>query len=233
MALQAQQVVALATQIAGAPGFTAQAGQLLNMVLSDLCQTYDFAVAQTLAGITLGATSGPYPLPSDYLRSPGDEDVWFTYNGVKYPLVPIDYAEYTLLVQQPGMNSLPSQFATDMTVSPPALYLWPPPNGAYPLTVRYQRQMSDITTPETSTVIPWFPNGDYLVTRLSGELMKITDDGRSESFLGEGPSGAQGILKRYLNLKDDRSNRAETVKLDRRTFGPAFNKLPNTKTIGW
>lgn len=233
MALTAQQIVALSTQIAGAPGFVQQAGQLLNMILSDLCQTYDLAVAQTVTTITLGATSGPYPLPSDYLRNVGEDDVWFTYNGVKYPLVPIDYAEYTLLVQQPGMNSLPSQFATDMTVSPPNLFVWPPPNGAYPLTIRYQRQMPDIATPETSAVVPWFPNQAYLKTRLAGEVMQITDDERASAFLGESDTGAQGLLKRYLNLKDDRTNRAETVKLDRRTFGPVFNKLPNTKTIGW
>jgi hypothetical protein len=45
--------------------------------------------------------------------------------------------------------------------------------------------------------------------------------------------GAQGILNRYLKLKDDNSNRAKTIKLDRRQFGRAYNTLPNTKLIGW
>ena len=93
--------------------------------------------------------------------------------------------------------------------------------------------MADIASPETSATVPWFPNQAYLKTRLAGELMQIADDDRASAFLGESDTGAQGLLKRYLNLKDDRTNRAETVKLDRRTFGPAFNKLPNTKTIGW
>ena len=46
MALQAQQIVALATQIAKVPGYTLQAGQMLNMILADLAETYDLEVAR-------------------------------------------------------------------------------------------------------------------------------------------------------------------------------------------
>lgn len=238
MALQAQQIVGLATQIAGVPGFTSQAGQLLNMVLSDLCQTYDFDVAKKFATITLGSVStsfgsGPYLLPADYLRACDKRSVFYTNSGVKYELVPLDLAEYDMLIQQQGNASFPSMFATDMSQSPPQLFVWPPPSGSFPLTVRYFSQMPDITMPETSTTVPWFPSQDYLVTRLSGELMKIADDERASSFLGEGDSGAQGILLRYLKLKDDSSNRAQTVKLDRRFFGNQFSRVPNTKTIGF
>lgn len=232
MGLQAQQIVALATQIAQVPGFTSQAGQLFNAVLSDLCQTYDLDVARKVTTITLTGTSGPYTLPSDYLRAPRD-GVFYTYNGVKYPLTPIDLGEFDLLVQQAGMQSMPAMFATDLSQSPPQLLVWPPPSGSFPLTVRYYAQMADITAPETSNTVPWFPNTDYLVTRLAGELMKITDDERTTTFLGDGVTGAQGILNRYLKLKDDRTDRADQVRLDRRQFGSAFNKLPSTKTIGW
>lgn len=238
MALQAQQIVALATQIAGVPGFSSQAGQLLNMVLSDLCQTYNFDVAKKVTTITLGTVSdnygsGPYILPADFLRTCDEKSVFFTYNGVKYELVPLDLAEYDHLVQQAGNQSFPSMFATDMSQSPPQLFVWPPPSGAFPLTIRYFCQMSDISAPETSATAPWFPNQDYLVTRLAGELMKIADDERAASYLGSGDSGAQGILDRYLKLKDDSTNRAATVKLDRRYFGRQFSRAPNTKTIGW
>jgi hypothetical protein len=44
--LTAAQIVTLACQIAKAPGMTAQAGQLLNMILAELCQDYDFQVAR-------------------------------------------------------------------------------------------------------------------------------------------------------------------------------------------
>lgn len=238
MALQAQQIVSLATQIAGVPGFTAQAGQLLNMILSDLCQTYDFDVAKKITTITLATVStnfgsGPYLLPADYLRACNSRSVFFTYNGVAYELTPFDLDEYDTLVQQQGNTSFPSVFATDMSQTPPQLFVWPPPSGAFPLTVRYFAQMPDITAPETSTTVPWFPSQDYLTTRLAGEVMKVADDDRSERFLGSGDSGAQGILTRYLKLKDDSSNRAATVKLDRRFFGGQFSRVKNTKTLGF
>jgi hypothetical protein len=238
MALQAQQIVSLAAQIAGAPGFTSQAGQLLNMILSDLCQTYDFDVAKKFTTITLATVStnygsGPYILPADYLRACDRRSAFFTLNGVKYELVPLDLAEYDMLVQQAGNASFPSMFATDMSQSPPQLFVWPPPSGSFALTVRYFAQMPDIAMPEVSLTVPWFPSQDYLVTRLAGELMKISDDERAGNFLGEGDSGAQGILTRYLKLKDDSSNRAQTVKLDRRFFGSQFARVSNTKTLGF
>ena len=49
MALQAQQIITLAVQKAGAPGFLLQAGQLLNSILGDLCETYDLDVAKATA----------------------------------------------------------------------------------------------------------------------------------------------------------------------------------------
>jgi hypothetical protein len=236
MALQAQQLVALATQIAGAPGFSAQAGQLLNSILSELCQDYDFDLARGATVISLSLGSGPYQLPADYLRADYG-DVFFTLFGVAYPLTAISLQEYDLLVQPPATSaSYPSMYATDLSLTDnvfPALFVWPPSSGSYPLTVRYRRQMPDITTPETSAVVPWFPNSNYLMTRLSGELMKIIDDTRADDFLGDKPNGAQGILNRYLKLKDDKSNRAEFVKLDRRRFGSSWPQVPNTKLVGW
>jgi hypothetical protein len=51
VALTSAQLVTLSTQIARAPGYTSQAGQLLNAILSDLAQTYDFALARLLSSI--------------------------------------------------------------------------------------------------------------------------------------------------------------------------------------
>lgn len=233
MPLQSSQICALAAQAAGVPGWTAQAGQLLNMVLSDLCETYDFDAARGTVTLSItGSTgSGPYNLPSDYLRAE-EGDAFYTLNQVPYALIAIDLAEYDALTQQGGIAAYPDFYATDMSQSPPAIYFWPPPAQVLPVTIRYRRQMPDITAPEASSTVPWFPNQNYLITRLTGELMKIADDERCAQFLGEGPAGAQGILKRYLELKDDSSSRAKTVKLDQRRFGTAFNRLPGTKVIG-
>ena len=93
--------------------------------------------------------------------------------------------------------------------------------------------MPDITTPETSSTVPWFPNQSYLITRLAGELMRATDDTRMADYLGDGPEGAGGILTRYLKMRDDKQDRVQTVKLDRGRFGRGTNNLPMSKFIGW
>lgn len=254
--MTAAQLVEMACQIAKAPGYGAQAGQLLNLILADLCQTYDFQVARRThyfvmdpgLAAPLGNSvygSGPYDLPADFLRLEDPDAA--TYNigdGVPRDLIGCDLTEFDQLVQQAGNQSYPYLIAVDMspvdaeqqgtTPGVPQMYLWPPPSGAYAGQLRYFRQMDDIATPEASTVVPWFPNQAYLKTRLAGELMQISDDDRSRAFLGDTPDGAQGILNRYLKLKDNGNNRAKSVKLDRRTFGGGnFANLRNTKNLGW
>lgn len=252
MALTSQQIVTQACAIAGASGLTAQAGQLLNMILSDLCQTYDLGLARKTYTFTFSTTltdpagrfqqgSGPYPLPTDFLRCVDAQSVFWTLNGVPYPMIPIDLSEFDMTTQQAGNQSYPYWFATDLSLgdetaagaSGPMAYVYPAPSGAYPVVVRYFAQMPDIATPEASATVPWFPNQSYLVTRLAGELMRITDDERMAQFLGDSPDGAFGILRRYLQMKDDHQNRAITVKKDRRRFGAQFSNLKNTKQVGW
>ena len=128
MAWTVQQICTSATQKAGAPGMLSQAGSALNAILSDLCQTFDLDVAKSVVVMNIASGSGPYNLPPTYLRTlPGE--VFVTYNNVPYPLVAIDLAEFDALIQQPGLQSIPTMFATDMSQSPPVMYVWPPPNG--------------------------------------------------------------------------------------------------------
>jgi hypothetical protein len=246
MAQSAATIISTACQIAKCPGYTTQAGNLLNVILAELCETYDFEAAKktfyfnfnpglvAVVGNSIYG-SGPYPLPADYLRAIKGEVFW-TLQGVVYDMIPCDLAEFDHMVQQAGIQSYPYIFATDLSLNDnatPVAYVYSPPSGAYPVTVRYYSQMADITTPATNTSPPWFANQNYLITRLAGELMKITGDDRMSTFLGEGPEGAQGILDRYLKLKDDNSDRAKFITLDRRQFGRRYDGLPNTKTIGW
>jgi hypothetical protein len=245
MPYNASQIVALACSIAKCPNFTSQAGTFLNVILEDLCQTYDFALARGVFSFSFnsatGTGSGPYTLPTDYLRTPRDDDEFFTITGVPYRMTPIDYEEYLALPQTSGFQDYPQMFAVNVstlqTLGYMTEYFWPPPSGSYPVTQLYQKQMTAITTPETSTTVPWFPNQNYLITRLAGELMRITNDDRMQAFLSDSeeahPDGAGSILRRYLKMKDDNTNRAKTVRLDKRRFGRAFNSLPSTKTIGW
>lgn len=252
--LTAAQICTRAAEIAKVPGFTVQAGQYLNMVLSDLCQTYDFQAARrtTYFNMNPGATvlvggivtgSGPYTLPADFLRVQDQNGLFYYVNNVPYRMQPIDLSELDMMTQQTGLSAYPSIFAIDMSPldtvqqgtasGAPQAFVWPSPSGAFPVTLRYFCQMPDIATPETSATVPWFPNQTYLVTRVAGELMRATDDSRMADFLGEGPQGAGGILMRYLKLVDDKNDRVQSVKLDKKTFGRGTSNLPLSKFIGW
>lgn len=233
MALTAAQIVQLATQAVQVPGMSGQAGAFLNAILSDLCQTYDFDIIRetTTFNFDVATGSGPYSLPADYLRVRPNE-FWYTITGVKYVMISIDLAEFDALVQQAGLQSYPTYFATSMADTPeeqPKLYVWPPPSGAYPCTMRYQKQMPDITNPETSDDAPWFPNSQYLLRRLEAELCTLVDDDRQPLYVKQ----AEDILRNYLEMKDDKLGRAQQVQLDRRYFNNNFSRIPNTKTIGW
>ncbi len=247
MPLTAAQICTRAAQIARVPGFAQQAADTLNFVLSDLCQTYDFDLAKQTFNFNFNTSQlnslgqAFQNLPVNFLRSIRNE-CFYVISGVPYPMIPLDQAEGDMLVQQSGVQNYPVFYWTDMTltgeanngtVGVPVMLFWMPPSGAYPATVRYFSQMPDIANAQTSAVVPWFPNQDYLITRVAGELMKDADDERAPQYLGDDPLGALGILRRYLQMKDDKENRVQQVQLDRRRFGRSFDRLKSTKTIGW
>ncbi|HEX8838250.1 MAG TPA: hypothetical protein VF748_15010 [Candidatus Acidoferrum sp.] len=245
MALSSAQIVTLAVQAAKTPGMVAQAGQNLNLILQELCQTYDLDDARGLFNFTFNTSStggtntgtGPYLLPADYLRTQRGRQ-FYTVAFQPYELTRIELDDYDLLTQQPGFNDFPRNFTVDMSQTPPQELVWPPPSVVATVVVRYFRQMPDISQPETSNVVPWFRNEKYLVTRLTGEMMALADDERAAAFLTDkeevNPQGAGVLLRRFLNMKDDPEGRAKTVTLDRRRFGISrWDRLPSTKTIGW
>lgn len=245
MALTSAQIVSLACQIGHVPGFISQAGQLLNMILSDLAQTQDMDLCRGVFNFNFvadngsGNGGGPYPLPMDYWRHTRD-GVFFTIDGVPYPLVNYEQSEFDMLVVTPGLENYPAVFTTDISPlaaeppSNPLMYVWQPSNGVYPVTVRYYRNLPDITTPETSSEVPWFPNQNFLITELAGQLMKLADDTRAEAFLSDNPNGmgSGNLLRQFMQqTANDDEGRAKTVSLDRRRFSRA--NLPDTKRIGF
>ena len=243
MALQAQQIVSLACQIAKCPGYTSQAGQFLNNLLQSLAQNYDFDVIRksfqfnfntTATGNGYVAGCGPNPMPNDFLRA-HKKGAFYMISGVPYTMIGYEQNEFDQFVQQAGNQAYPYAFYIDVASTPMNLYCWVPAAGAYPATGRYNPQVPDITTPETSTTIPWFPNTDFLINATSSALMGITNDDRRQ------PGGAFSIeqldlqLAKYLKMKDDpESAGTKRVTLDRRFFGGSmWSRLPNTKQIGW
>lgn len=241
MPLSAAQICTRAAQIARVPGFLTQAGDSLNVVLQELCQDFDFALARKTYTFNfntsqLNSLGQAYQdFPADFLRAIRNECFYFI-SGVPYPMIPLDLSEFDMLVQQSGVSNFPIFFYVSMADSPPRAFFWMPPSGAYLVTVKYFSQMPDIATPSTSSTIPWFPNQNYLITRVAGELMKDSDDERAAQYLGDSdnnPGGAGTILRKYLQMKDNKGDRAQTVELDRRRFGRSFDRLRNTKQIGW
>lgn len=239
MAMTAAQIVTLACQIAKCPGYTSQAGQMLNLALQDLAQTYNLEILKVTDTFNMATSAPPAAnaLSATWLRSKKD-DVFYTILGVNYFPIQVDQAGYDKLVQQSGMQAYPSIFYVDTSTSPANMYFWAPPSGAYPVTARYYSLPADIATPESSSSVPWFPNQDYLVTRLAGQMMQITDDDRAQAFLADDeeqfPHGAGSILRRYLKLQSDETSFAKTVTLSRsRFYNSNYARLRNTKQIGW
>jgi hypothetical protein len=244
MPLTAAQIVTLACQDAKCPGFKSQGGQYLNATLQDICMNYDHPLWM---GVQLfnfnsvtGQGSGPYTLNADYLRTKvedGKDECFFTLNGVPYPMIQETLAEYDWQVQTPGFSSYPQNYATNLSQTPPQMFFWPPPSGAYPVTLRYFRLMPDIATPETSATVPWFPNTQVLQRSVAGRLMGLTGDDRQASYMGDDderyPLGWLTLLRAWLKNAHDREGAVATVGRDRRRFGRSFANLPNTKTIGW
>lgn len=240
--LTAQQLITLACQEAKGPGYTAQAGQYLNMILQEVGQGYNvvgdqgwFTITFTvspLAGTVNSANvvpgSGPYALPSDF-QSMDRGDFFWQLGGINYFPTPMDIAEFDALVQQPGFTSYPTAFAVDTSTVPYGLYIWPASSGAYEAFGRYRKQPQDITTPQTSSTVPWFSSQMYLKTRLAAEVMALTGDNRRDQFLRD----AGDIMRRYLDLEGNNSDRAATVQLDRRKFGRKWSYLPSTKEVPW
>jgi hypothetical protein len=255
--LTASQIIAHACEIARVPGFTAQAGDYLNITLQSLCQSYDFDTAKQTYSFNfntaqLNGNGQAYQnFPANYLRGIRNECFYYI-SGVPYPMIPFDLEEFDMLVQTAGLSNFPVFFTVDMslngmvnspvvgvpgTLGVPVALFWMPPSGNYPMTVRFFSQMPDIANPASSNVVPWFPNTEYLIKQVAGLLCQDADDERADALMSgddeKYPQGAGCILRRYLNLKDDKSNRAKQVQLDRRAFGRRWDTLRNTKQIGW
>jgi hypothetical protein len=135
-----------------------------------------------------------------------------------------------MMVQQAGLQSYPTLYATVLSLQDsavPLMVVYSPPQSNYPVTMRYRRQMPDIASPQTSASVPWFPYTQYLIEATAANIMRITDDDRWEKF----EEKRLATMSRILKMANDNSGRAKTVKLDQRRFGIDQNALPLTKQI--
>ena len=218
--LQAQQIVSLACTIAKCPGYIQQGGQFLNMALEDLWLHRDLKINRVTEFITVQANNfGPFTLPLNYLRT---YDLFFEQNNLPYFLNPISTEEYDQEFKDPSIANYPYEFMTilvDETTaiaqnSAGTLFIYPQSSGQITLTHRYMVKQPDIVSPETSTIIPWFPDQDYLIKATAARLMDITDDTRRESFLQQ----LQNMLRVHLIMEGDEQQVVKSVRLDPRRF---------------
>lgn len=148
-------------------------------------------------------------------------------------------ATLTLSNAVPPAASMALAGATFLIGNPGLGLMYPPPSGAFPVMIRYQRRMPRLTQAQVNAgAYPWLSDADMaLEWGLTGLLMRYADDQRENIYIGGGIGSGQGQfgqwLGKYLRLADDNANRAQTVQLDRRMFGKSFSTLKNTKLVGW
>lgn len=214
--LTAAQICTKAAQLAKAPGFTSQAGQDLNLTLTDLVLHRNLKMLRKQGTISVTAASnGPFALPSDYLRT---YDMFYTVNNWPYFLNPMSQEQFDQLFKDPSVANYPLWYATDLTNQQTqaacSVRIWPQSTTALSLTHRYMVNMPEITTPETSTTVPWFPDQDYLVHATATRLMKVTDDGRYDKFVADG----EALLLKHLLMEGDEQAVVKEVRLDPQRF---------------
>jgi hypothetical protein len=218
--LQAQQIVQRACAIAKVPGWLPQGGIYLNSVLEDLWLHRDLKINRVVEFVTVQANNyGPFTLPLNYLRT---YDLFFEQNNLPYFLNPISPEEWDQEFKDPSIANYPYEFMTllyDETTaqanqSAGQLFIYPQSSGQITLTHRYMVKQPDITTPEASQIIPWFPDSLYLIKRTAAELMSETDDTRMESFLAQ----CEAMLRTHIIMEGDEQQVVKSVRLDPRRF---------------
>lgn len=216
MPINAALIVSDALSIAKCPGFTAQGGRSLNLVLDDLVLHRNLKVNLVSAPIAaLVNSNGPFTLEADYLRT---YELFYVINDQPYFLSPGSRLEFDEETSKSTTSNYPYEWATDLspnaTGSPGLLYIYPRSNSALSLTHRYFINRADITSPETSASIPWFSDQDYLIHATAVRMMRITDDPRHDTFAAE----CERMLLTHLLTEGDEQQVVKEVKLDPRRF---------------
>ena len=214
--ITSQQIVNDALAIAKAPGYTALGGRCLNLVLNDLTLHRDLKVNRRFSTFTASAGSnGPFALGSDYLRP---YDMYYEVDNFPYFLFPMGQDQFDALFKDPSLANYPYAYATDLgssaTQSAVSVLIYPQSNSQLTINHRYMVNRPDIPNPETSAVIPWFQDQDYLVHATATRIMKITDDSRWESFVAQG----EAMLKLHLITEGDEQQVVKSIKLDPQRF---------------
>lgn len=226
--LTSAQLIKYALQAAKAPGYSAQAADFLNGRLSSMARRFDFDVLKAFATINTQAGVQRYLLPSDYVRG---LDLRYYIGGLPQSIGQIDLNEFNSINAGSLSMAYPTKFATDPSTaggSPPYIYLYPMPNTAFPLTLRYASQPPDIVDPANSSTVPWFPDSMLLLALLTADICLLTDDTRA----GELAQSASDQFTAFLKMQGDKEGYVNTIKLGQ-SFQKQRNRLPASKLTGF
>ena len=230
MSISAAQIVADACAIAKCPGMTALGGRQLNLVLSDLVQHRNLKVNLVSNTINVVANSnGPFNLEADYLRT---YELLYYIEDQPYFLNPSNRQQFDAEPNKSTTSNYPYEWASDLspvsTGGLGLLYIYPQSNQNLSLIHRYFLKRADITSPETSSTIPWFSDQDYLVQATAMRLMRTTDDSRYTTFV----QMCDKMLEIHLLTEGDEQQVVKEVKLDPRRF-KVGGALRPTKLDPW
>lgn len=216
MALTSAQIVADALAVAKCPGFTSQGGRALNFVLDDLCLHRNLKVDLVTSFVSVPVFSnGPINLEADYLRT---YEMSYVVQGETYFLDPCTLKQFDAEIQTPGIANYPYEYATDL--SPVAtggvglLYIYPQSGTPLTVTHRYYLKRAQIATPESSVVVPWFEDQDYLIEATAFRMMRITDDTRYDRW----EQLCEKMILKHLLTEGDEQQVVKEVQLDPRRF---------------
>lgn len=217
----AAQIIADALAIAKCPGYTAQGGRALNLTLDDLVLHRNLKVNLITSSIVVPPNSnGPFNLEANYLRT---YDMFYLVTGDPYFLNPTSLKEFDSENQLSGTSNYPYEWASDLSAVATGgvgkLYIYPASTSGVTLTHRYYLEQEPIVSPETSSVIPWFPDQDYLIQAVAMRMMRITDDQRYDTWTMH----CDKMLETHLMTEGDEQQVVKEVILDPRRFrvGPS------------
>jgi hypothetical protein len=191
----------------------------LNLALKDLWLHRDLKVNRVTQTLTAqSGTFGPFPLEADYQRT---YDMFYLQNNLPYFLRPASMEEFDMEFKDPTVSNYPYEYATDLSTQAKLasgtagqVYIYPASSGQLAITHRYMVQQPEITTPESSSVVPWFEDQDYLIKATAMRLMDQTDDERQATFLTQ----CENMLRTHLIMQGDEQQIVNHVKLDPRAF---------------
>lgn len=207
---------------------TSQIGQTLNTVLVSLAlqQDLDLVRRQATINLTTGASPSSYALPANYLRA---RRFYYYVNGNPFEMINKDLEDLLLQYQDASVVDYPYWFATDTNTANNLIYVYPNPVVPLSATLIYFDSAVEISTPESSATVPWYPDQDFLINECARRMMRITDDERIALFKAD----SDETQRRTLRLMNDPERRARLVLRDPGTFRSVQNVKPTKIEGGW